>query len=178
MNRTTIAALVAVTALLPACGVDAPSAPAPPGTSASTEASPVPARVTRPSLVVNKDGSAVVTAYVQNVQATETSLTGITVLSGDDPLKVLTTQMSMPLPPDTELGIGYATDAGGFVVPEGVSVGGSYRLVLGFDNGTCRVVVSEATGRTAEHRAIYPRTKGFSGAVLSPQQAAGDCAGG
>ena len=174
MNRTTIAALVvAATALLAACGQDAPAAPTP--TASTTTAAPVAAKVSRPSLVVNEDGSAVVTAFVQNVQAEKTSIAGITVLSGEDVLPVLTTPMSMPLPPDTELRVGYATDAGGFVVPTGVTAGGSYRLVLGFDNGTCRVVASEAVERTDEHRAIYPRTKTFAGAVRSARQGPEGC---
>lgn len=170
MSKTRFAALVAAAALLAACGTDAPAAPARPPAP-----TPEPVRVTSPSLVVNKDGSAAVTADLDNVQDSETSLVGVTVLSGNEALDVLTTQMTMPLPPNTEQRMGYATDAGGFVVPRGVSVPGTYRLVFSFDNGTCTVVPTDAVSRSAEHRAIYPTTRGFAGAVPSAQASPQGC---
>jgi hypothetical protein len=124
-------------------------------------------RVSIATLVVNDDGSATVAAYLENVSDDQVVLLGMTVTSGADELPVTTTEMLLPIPPGDEVHVGDATDAGGFVVPAGVEAGVTHRIVLGFDDGTCAAVETEAVERGPEHRGVHPVVGEIRGGVAS-----------
>jgi hypothetical protein len=138
------------------------------GTDASTVVHRSPSvRVSFATLVVNDDGSATVAAYLENVSDDQVVLLGMTVTSGADELPVTTTEMLLPIPSGDEVHVGDATDAGGFVVPAGVEAGATHRIVLGFDDGTCVAVETEAVERGSEHRGIHPVVGEIRGGVAS-----------
>lgn len=189
MKPTRAAFLVAAALLLSACGTyhletAPPSEPTPTPTQRSTatpDADPVseatsPVRVSAPLLVVNEDGSATVAARIENPNDSPLNLLGVGVSSTDENLTVMTTDMLMPLPAHVQMRVGDATDAGGFVVPQGVVAGGSYSLVFSVDNGTCVVAQAEAIERTGKHRGIYPTSTEFDGVTVPSGAAGQQCA--
>lgn len=192
MKSTRAAVLMAAALVLSACGTyhleTAPpsestptSSPTTQATPDATEAAPVseetsPLRVSKPLLVVNEDGSATVAIRLENPNASPVNLLGIGVASSDEHLAVMTTDMLMPLPPTVEMRVGDATDAGGFLVPQGVVAGGSYGLVLSFDDGTCVMAEAVAVERTGKHREIYPTSAMFDGVPVPAGAAGKQCA--
>lgn len=125
---------------------------------------PVPVRVDEPLLVVNQDGSAVVSAALENPNDVEVALVDVRVEIDGQALPISSTIMWLPLPPSTSSQVGAASDAGGFMVPSGVLAGSAARLTFRFDDGTCVDAMAPAVARSGEHSLIYPT----SGRLLSP----------
>jgi hypothetical protein len=122
-------------------------------------------RVVDPSLVVNKDGSAVVGALVENGTNSDVALMTVAVWVDGKPVRVNATEMWLPVLAGDRSQVGAASDAGGFVIPSGVTDGASAEVAFQFDDGTCTVTDVAAAARTKAHRAIYPKSNRSIGPV-------------
>ncbi|MET0931692.1 MAG: hypothetical protein ABWX74_19380 [Aeromicrobium sp.] len=154
-------------------------------TSAASADAPVPANAVRPEaeatrddpavrvrdplLVVNKDGSAAVGAYLQNVKDVDVALMGVVVWVDGHRLPVNSTQMWLPVPAGDRSQVGAASDAGGFVLPSGISESARADVEFRFDDGTCVLADVAAVARTNKHRLIYPRSNRPIGPVTSDE---------
>lgn len=126
-------------------------------------------RVRDPLLAVNKDGSAAIGAYLQNEKDFEVSLVGVVVRVYRHRVLVNATEMWLPVPAGERSQVGAASDAGGFVVPSGISDGSRAEVEFHFDDGTCVLADVTAVARTSEHRLIYPKSNRSIGPVTSDE---------
>lgn len=123
-------------------------------------------RVVDPSLVVNKDGSTAVGASVENGTDSDVALTGVAVWVDRQPVPVNATQWWLPVLADDRSQVGAASDAGGFVMPSGITEGAVAEVAFRFDDGTCVLTEVTAVARTREHRSIYPKSNRSIGPVI------------
>lgn len=142
------------------------------GTTSGNAAQPIDKKIVGPAvrvldalLVVNKDGSAAVGADLSNVGDAEVSLMGVMVSVEGRPLAVNATEMWLPVPVGQPAVVGAASDAGGFVVPDGITDASHAELEFRFDDGTCILAGVTAVARTREHRSIHPK----SGRAIGPE---------
>lgn len=113
-------------------------------------------RVSDALLVVNDDGSATVSARLDNTTDADVSLMSVRVESHGRSMPIASTQMWLPVLRGYPARVGDASDAGGFVVPAGLEPGDRARVQFHFDDGTCLGSSVSVVRRNAEHDAIFP----------------------
>jgi hypothetical protein len=164
-----IAILIAVTPLTADAGTTGRphirSLPVP----AESPAVPQSAAVSAPTahaveLVVNSDGSATLSAELQNPTRVDRFLLGVVVESDQRQLAVASTIMKLALPLGAAGRVGDASDAGGFVIPDGITVGHSATVHFRFDDGTSFIALTTAVRRTGAHAQVFPT----NGSQLGP----------
>lgn len=124
--------------------------------SADTSVAAVSVDVSHVQLVVNDDGSATLSAHLENAGKADVSLVGVRVESDGEVLPVASTLMHLPIPPEFGAWAGDASDAGGFVVPEGIRLGASSTVRFEFSDGTFVTESAKVVRRTSEHDMIFP----------------------
>jgi len=155
-TRSAVLVLVAVAALAASPqALPAAAAPAPPVEPAVAQAASI--EVGAVSVIVNRDGSATIGAEITNGTDAEAALADVRVEKGDRALPVSATPFWLPLLPGSSARVGDASDAGGFVVPQGVDVGDALTLRFLLDTGTCLDVETDAVARSSEHSLVYPK---------------------
>lgn len=119
---------------------------------------PVPSgvSVTRPVLVLNSDGSATLSASLATTDK-EVALAGVQVAHQGVAQEISSTQMWLPVIPGVGATVGAASDAGGFIVPSGLTTGDIADVHFIFDDRTCVNVEAEVVQRTARHREVFPK---------------------
>lgn len=125
-------------------------------------------------MVLNDDGSAALSATFEG-RGDVVALKSVHLESAAGDLDVASTQMWLPILPGTESRAGTASDAGGFVVPSGLTAGAVVHVQFQFDNDTCLAIDAEAVRRDSSHDDVFPTT----GHQLGPGKrtfAAPDCA--
>lgn len=127
-------------------------------------ATPQPIVVQDPRVIVNRDGSATISAELTNDSRTEVALMDVLVQRDGEPVPVSATPMWLPVLPDYPSRVGDASDAGGFVIPAGVAVGSTLTLRFVFDSGVCLTEEVDVVARSAQHSAVYPK----NGTPLGP----------
>lgn len=120
-----------------------------------------------PLLVVNKDGSAALGAHLQSVTDVDVSLVGVAIWVDRHRVSVNSTEMWLPVLAGERSQVGAASDAGGFVVPNGIGEATRADVEFRFDDGTCVLADVTAVARTNEHRSIYPKSNRPIGPVTS-----------
>lgn len=128
-------------------------------------------RVRDALLVVNRDGSATVAAYLQSAKDSELALTGVAVSVNRQGLAVSSTEMWLPIPADSWAQVGAASDAGGFSVPDGIGEAAHASVEFRFDDGTCVLAYVTAVARTDRHRLVYPKNGKQLGAATTDRLA-------
>lgn len=113
-------------------------------------------RVSDALLVINDDGSATVSARLDNATDADVSLMSVRVESHGQSLPIASTQMWLPVLRGYPARVGDASDAGGFVVPTGLEPGDRARVQFHLDDGTCVGTSVSVVRRNAEHDAIFP----------------------
>jgi hypothetical protein len=166
--------LVAAAGIVLVDGTDrAPATPVAVSPVAARQIEGGPIRVEHPLLVVNRDGSATVGAQLQNPGGAEVSLMGVTVSVDGRRVPVNSTEMWLPVPPDDPATVGAASDAGGFVVPEGIDETSAATLEFWFDDGTCVPADVQAVSRGGDHRQVYPKSRRSIGPETTSEPPAG-----
>lgn len=122
-----------------------------------------------PVLVVNADGSTAVGAYLRNTGDAEVSLMGIAVTADRHRLAVNETPWWLPVPAGKQTQVGAASDAGGFLIPTGLTHGSLASIEFRFDDGTCVLTDVTAASRSKLHRWVYPKTGRTIGPVTTDQ---------
>lgn len=103
-------------------------------------------------LVSNKDGSATLSASLQNNLDADQTLSSVTVTTlGDEQLKVESTDKDVSLPPGILTPLGQASDAGGFKVVSGAPVGEYVRITYTFSESGELTVEAPVVARNAEY---------------------------
>jgi hypothetical protein len=124
-------------------------------------------------LVVNRDGSAAVGADLRSTHEAAVTLMGVTVSVDGRALPVNGTQMWLPVPAGDSARVGAASDAGGFVVPDGVDATTQARLRFWFDDGTCVAAEVQAVARDDRHRMVFPTSDRRIGPEVTRKAPAG-----
>lgn len=103
-------------------------------------------------LVANKDGSATVSAAFVNKTDDEQGLSSVTVatLAGAE-LPVRGLRSLLPIPVGTLTNLGFATDAGGFVVTEGAEAGYYVKVTFNFTDAAPVTIEAPVVARTADY---------------------------
>lgn len=127
------------------------------------------------AIVVNDDGSAALAASFVG-GAGEMALKSVHIETAAGPVDVASTLMWLPIFPGIESRAGGASDAGGFVVPEGLTPGQAVQVQFQFDDDTCVVAETQAMRRDSSHDQIFPVTGDPLGPGL-PTSAMSDCVG-
>ncbi|KAA1399409.1 hypothetical protein [Aeromicrobium ginsengisoli] len=106
-------------------------------------------------MVANTDGSATLSAtFTGGREAMALKAVSISTKAGA--LDVASTQMWLPIIPGKVSRAGDASDAGGFVVPQGLAAGQVVRVQFQFDNGTCAALTARTVQRTKAHDEVFP----------------------
>ncbi|MET0930946.1 MAG: hypothetical protein ABWX74_15610 [Aeromicrobium sp.] len=154
------AAAAPVTGPVPTSATATVPAPTPtptPTTTTTTTTDPGSVAVMDPVVVVNRDGSATISAELTNSTDTEVALMDVRVGRGGDVMAVSRTPMWLPVLPGQPARVGDASDAGGFVIPAGAVPGTNLTLQFLFDSGACLTEQADVVVRTAQHRSVYPK---------------------
>lgn len=106
-------------------------------------------------MVANADGSATLSATFKG-GGEPLALKAVSISTKAGELDVASTQMWLPIVPGKVSRAGDASDAGGFVVPQGLAAGQVVRVQFQFDNGTCAVIDAETVLRTKAHDEVFP----------------------
>ncbi|MEV7396404.1 hypothetical protein [Aeromicrobium sp. NPDC092404] len=106
-------------------------------------------------MVANEDGSATLSAAFEGGEKA-VSLTSVHITAGAEAFDVASTQMWLPIRPGEVSRAGDPSDAGGFVVPKGLTPGQVVTVQLQFDDGTCVSVDAETVRRGPEHAQVFP----------------------
>lgn len=133
-------------------------------------------RVRDPLLVVNDDGSASIGALLENVDGVDVSLMGVVVWVDRHRVPVNSTQMWLPVVAGDDSQVGAASDAGGFLLPSGISDATRADVEFRFDDGTCVLADVTAVTRSKEHRLVYPKSNRPIGPVTSDEPPPGSTA--
>ncbi|KAA1376454.1 hypothetical protein [Aeromicrobium fastidiosum] len=133
-------------------------------------------RVVDPVLVLNSDGSTAVGAQLEG-GILDVALMDVSIWVDRFPIHVTSTEMWLPVLAGERSQVGAASDAGGFLVPTGISDGTHAEVAFRFDDGTCVLTTVVAVARTNKHRMIYPRSNRTIGpeTVDDPQSPASAC---
>jgi len=106
-------------------------------------------------MVANADGSATLSATFTGGRES-TALQGVSISTTAGELDVASTQMWLPVLPGKVSRAGDASDAGGFVVPQGLAPGQVVRVQFQFDDGTCAALEAETVLRTKAYDEVFP----------------------
>ena len=106
-------------------------------------------------VVANEDGSGTVSAALVNKTDDQQSLSSVTAttLTGDE-LPVRGLRSLLPLPSQVLANLGFATDAGGFVITEGAEAGRYVKLTFSFTDAAAVTIEVPVVARTAEHEKV------------------------
>lgn len=155
--------LVVSAPLLCAAWIALLAAPSPQTPSAYGANVPVPSEggsrviVSDVVMVLNDDGSAALSAIFEG-QGDVVALKSVHLESAAGELDVASTQMWLPIFPGTESRAGTASDAGGFIVPDGLTAGAVVQVQFQFDNDTCLAIDAETVRRDSSHDDVFPTT--------------------
>lgn len=106
-------------------------------------------------MVLNDDGSAALSATFQG-RGAELALMSVHLESDAGALAVASTQMWLPIQPDMQTRAGDASDAGGFIVPTGLSEGEIVHVQFQFDDDTCLSIDAPTIRRNSTHDRVFP----------------------
>jgi len=107
------------------------------------------------AMVANTDGSATLSAtFTGGRESIALQAVSISTKAGE--LDVASTQMWLPVLPGKVSRAGDASDAGGFVVRQGLAPGQAARVQFQFDNGTCRTLDVETVVRSKAYDEVFP----------------------
>lgn len=143
-------------AVTPGSGSDADSTPAPEEADAPADKGGRFA-ISDVVMVVNDDGSATLSATFRGGRE-PMALKSVHIESDAGGLPIASTLMWLPIFPGTESRAGDASDAGGFVVPRGLTPGQTVRVQFQFDNDTCASTDAQTVRRSSAHDEVFPNT--------------------